>query len=108
MSRYRAAATVRRSSISTVHQIIAENSGAGRWDEELARTHPNGRPFHAAASKVRAALRRVRCQLFHNGSWRRIDDDLGVYPTELLCNRCGLCHRVWLWRWRSWGTQQPG
>jgi hypothetical protein len=44
----------------------------------------------------------------HNGSWRRIDDDLGVYPTELLCDRCGLYHRVWLWRWRYWGTEQPG
>jgi hypothetical protein len=47
----------------------------------------HGRPIHAAASKVRAALCRVRCQLLHNGSWRRIDDDLGVYPTELLCDR---------------------
>ena len=72
-----------------------------------ADTSTTERPVHAAASKVRAAFRRVRCQLLHNGSWRRIDDDLGVYPTELLYDYCGLYHRVWLWRWRYWGTEQP-
>jgi hypothetical protein len=72
-----------------------------------ADTSTTERPIHAAASKVRAALRRARCQLLHNGSWRRIDDDLGVYPTELLCDRCGVYHRVWLWRRRYWGTEQP-
>jgi hypothetical protein len=40
----------------------------------------------------------------HHGSWRCIDDDLGVYPTELLCDRRELYHRVW--RWRCWSIER--